>query len=146
MTPPIRSTLPTPSFLILGSVGLNVVILVFVLTLISSGILPRYGVSVVPAESRYHIGTYDPAYMRVLTITPGDSPRCFLESKLIKDGVRGLSREFDELIEKTPQEHRHHLTIVLYADKSISLGMVQSVIDLVLSKGMHCASAAEPGH
>ncbi len=144
MNAKVQSTLPAGSFLLLGSVLLDIVILVFAVTLMGARILPRFGVSIAPAESRFHMGSYDPKFMRVLTVAPGDAPRFFLESELLEGGYEGVERALDNLLAATPAEDRHRLTIVIYADQSVSIGTERRLFDLVLSKGMMCAGAAEP--
>lgn len=144
MNAKVQSTLPLGSFLLLGCVLLDVVVLVFVVTLTGARILPRYGVSVNPAESRFHMASYDPKFMYVLTVAPGDEPRFFLESRALEGGYEGVEKALDELKAATRPEDRHRLAIVVYADKSISIGTERRLFDLVLEKGMICAAAAEP--
>lgn len=140
----VQSTLPVGSFLVLGCVLLDIVILVFVITLMGTRILPRYGVTVAPAASRFHMGSYDPRFMYVLTVAPGDAPRFFLENKPLTGGYEGVEKALDDLLATIPAENRHRVTIVIYADKSISVDTERRLFDIVLGKGLTCAPAAEP--
>lgn len=145
MTSPFRTTLPIASPMILIVVLLNIVMLISVLTLLGSNSLPRYGITIKPAESAFQLREFDPRYMRVLNITPGREQRYYLNNEPIENNLEGLSKKLDQMIHSEEiLPYRDRFTVVICADESISFGEGQQVIDLILSKGIHCANAALP--
>lgn len=145
MTSPIRTTLPISSPFILIVALLNIVMLIAVLTLLGSNALPRYGVTIKPAESAFQLREFDPRYMRVLNITPGQGQRFYLNNEPIANGLTGLSEKLDQILHSEELiPYRDRFTVIICADESISFGEGQQVINLILSKGIHCANAALP--
>lgn len=145
MTSPIRTSLPIASPFILIVVLLNIVMLITVLTLLGSNALPRYGVTIKPAESAFQLREFDPRYMRILNITPGHDRRYYLNNEPITNGLKGLSEKLDQMLHSEELlPYRDRFTVVICADESISFGEGQQVIDLILSKGIHCANATLP--
>ncbi|MBT9450140.1 hypothetical protein [Akkermansia glycaniphila] len=140
--PQVRSTLPDITFMVLGCVVLNVVILVVTVTLMSSGIIPRYGVTIQPASSQFMMEVQNQTY--TLTIVPGDEPRYFLDNRQIESGFDGIGPALDKIIRNTKKDDLNRVTIVVFADKSIPSGVEQKVIDLILLKDLNCTKAAEP--
>lgn len=136
----IRSSLNGTGFAIIAIAGVNLFLLLCLCVLLNTHRLPRYGVSVRPAESHFVIGNFDRSCSHILTITPGDTPRFFLEEKEVKgglDGVEALLKEWD-----SPNPER--VVIVLVCDEAVSVGTVQQVTDRVLLHGFTCAFSGRP--
>ena len=138
----LHSTLPQRVFFIHLAVVLDVLVLVFVMTLATSYIESNYGYGIKVPTSRFMMNVTGSRY--VLSMTAGDSPVFFLNNKRLAGGLPMLRGELDKIAAKYGEGGGSRTTIILYFDKAVSQGMQQQLIDLVLEKGMNCAVAARP--
>ena len=138
----IQSTLPDkPLFLSLVAL-LDLIVVVFVLTLATTKLGAINGVNVQLPQSQYVMAQMQ--NMIVLTVTGGNSPLYYLNNKLF-DNQLDLKEGLDEYkAEVENSEHKGSILVVLKLDAAVSHGLTQELIDMVLSSGMHCSLATEP--
>lgn len=138
----LQSTLPQRVFFIHFAVVLNVLILVFVMTLASSYIESNYGYGVKVPSSRFMMNVTGTRY--VLSVTAGENPVFFLNNKRVTGGLPMLRNELGRIAGAYGEGGGSRTTIILYFDRAVSHGMEQELINLILEKGMNCAVAARP--
>ncbi|MEG0024371.1 MAG: hypothetical protein RR250_00600 [Akkermansia sp.] len=138
----VESTLPQNVFFIHLAVLLDVVILVFVLTMLTSRIGSDYGFNVKLPSSQFLINATDDRY--VLSVTAGENPIFFINNKRMDGGLPQLKAELSRIAGTYGEDGAGRVTVVLYFDQAVNRGLEQSVVDMVLDKGMNCAVAAEP--
>lgn len=136
----VRSKLPDSAISVVVLAGINLLLLLCACVLLNTHRLPRYGMSVCPAESHFVMPRYDRSYTRVITITPGEQPRLFLEGNEIKDGVEGL----DELLAAWDDGHPGRVSVILMCDAAVPVGIVQRVADKVMLRGFNFSLSARP--
>lgn len=136
----IRSSLKGTGFAIIAVAGVNLFLLLCLCVLLNTHRLPRYGVSVLPAESHFVIGHFDRSHSHILTMTPGDTPRFFLEEKEVEGGLEGV----EALLSGWDSPNPERVVVVLVCDEAVSAGTVQRVADMVLMHGFTCAFAGRP--
>ncbi len=137
-----RSDLPTSVLFLLLAVGLDLVVLIFVLTILTSRVGMEYGYEIKSASSRYVMNVSPDAIF--LSVTAGEKPEFFIGNRRIDGGMSGVSRELDHLVKDAKDSNSERVTIVLNLDGTVSRYLEQDLVDLVLSKGMNCAIAAGP--
>lgn len=138
----LQSTLPQHVFFIHLAVVLDVLVLVFVMTLASSYVESNYGYSIKVPSSRFMMNVTGTRY--VLSVTAGENPVFFFNNKRLDGGFPMLRNELDRIASKYGEGGGSRTTIILYFDKAVSRDMEQRLIDLILEKGMNCAVAARP--
>lgn len=136
----IRSSLNGTGFAIIAVAGVNLFLLLCLCVLLNTHRLPRYGVSVRPAESHFVIGHYDRSHSRIITVTPGDVPRFFVEEEEIKGGLEGVEKKLEQWDAPNPER----VVVILACDEAVSAGTVQRLVDMVLQHGFTCALSGRP--
>lgn len=137
-----ESTLPKSGFFIHLAVLADVLALVFVLTLMGSGIYSKYGVGVQMPPSQYLMNVRGEHYL--VSVTAGESPVYYLNNKRLEDGLTSLEKELDKIVDRVGQSQAGLVTIVLFMDQAVSRSVEQQLFNTVLSRGLMCAVAAEP--
>ena len=87
----IRSNLKGSGFAIIVLAGVNLFVLLCMCVLLTSYRAPRYGINLRPAESHFVLGSYDRSLSHIITITPGEIPRFYVENDEIQGGLSSLS-------------------------------------------------------
>jgi hypothetical protein len=102
--------------------------------------LPKYGVNICPAESHFVLARYDRSHSHVITITPGECPRLYLEDYEIPGGVQGL----EPLLKSWDDGYPSRVSVILVCDAAVPVGVVQQVADRVLLHGFNFSLSARP--
>lgn len=138
-----RSTLPTGAFFLQVVVLLDLVILVCVLTIMTSRVGMAYGYEIKAPSSRFLMNVVGD--VEFISVTAGDQPAFYVGNRLIEGGLPGVSAELDRIArEHEGKNGAGSMSIALRLDGAVSHALVQQLVDMVLSKGMSCYSAAEP--
>jgi biopolymer transport protein ExbD len=136
----VRSKLSDSGMSVIALAGVNLVLLLCICVLLNSHRLPKYGLNVVPAESHFLLSQYDRTQTHVISITPGEHPRYYLEGVEIKGGLSGVQAQLD----KWRCEQPSRVTVILVNDAAVPSGTVQAVVDSVLTRGFNCALSGRP--
>lgn len=136
----VRSSLKGNGFHIVVIALLNLFLLLCICVLLHHHRLPRYGANVRPAATHFVMGAYDRSTSHIITVTPGDTPRFFLEEKEIKGGLDGV----EEILKTWDCASPNRVTVVLVSDEAVSVGTMQKLADMVLSHGFTCSFAGLP--
>ena len=136
----VRTSLKGNGFHIVVIALLNLFILLCICVLLHHHRLPRYGANVRPAESHFVMGSYDRSNSHVITLTPGETARIFVEDKEIKNGWTGV----DEVLNSWDCPTPNRVTVVLVCDEAVSVGAMQTLVDKVLMHGFTCTFAGRP--
>lgn len=137
----VQSSLEGTGFAIVVIAGVNLFLLMCLCVLLAHHRTPRYGINVHPAASHFVMGAYDRSSSHILTVTPGESPRIFLEEEEVPGGLAGLEnvlRRWDGV--RPPSA----VTVILMCDEAVAAGVVQRLTDAILSHGFTCVFAGRP--
>ncbi len=138
----VRSNLKGSGFAIIVLAGVNLFVLLCMCVLLTSYRAPRYGINLRPAESHFVLGSYDRSLSHIITITPGEIPRFFIESDEIPGGLDGMER----ILKSWEKPNPSHVTVIIVCDEAVSVGTVQQLADMILSHGYNCAFFGRPAH
>ncbi|MBO5683689.1 MAG: hypothetical protein J6R92_01960 [Akkermansia sp.] len=136
----VRSTLNEGGFPILVVAAVNLFLVLCVCVLLSNHLGPHYGYTVQPQESHFVIGSYNRDYSHIVSVAPGDSPRIYVGSELVRGGYEGFEKHLDEWNGGNPSR----VSVILVLDKAVSAGVSQRLTDMILSRGYMCCHAAVP--
>lgn len=136
----IRSTLKEGGFPILVVAAMNLFLVLCVSVLLSNHLGPHYGYVVQPQESHFVIGAYNRDYTHIVSVAPGDNPRIYVGSELVRGGYEG----FEECLNEWHNEMPSRVTVILVLDKAVSSGVAQRLTDMILSHGYSCSYAGVP--
>lgn len=136
----VRSKLSDSGTSVLALAGVNLVLLLCLCVLLNTHRTPKYGLNVCPAESHFVFSQFNRSHTHVLTITPGEEPRLFIEGDEIRGGMRGL----EKLLKTWDDGHPSRVSVILVCDASVSTGVLQYVTDRILSHGFNCALSGRP--
>lgn len=136
----VRSKLPDSATSVVALAGINLVFLLCLCVLLNTHRLPKYGFNICPAESHFVMARYDRAYSHVITITPGMTPRLYLEGFEIPGGLNGL----DEVLNSWDDGHPGRVSVIVVCDAAVSVGVVQQVADKAISHGFNFSLAGRP--
>ncbi|MBP3498592.1 MAG: hypothetical protein J6J97_00740 [Akkermansia sp.] len=136
----VRSTLKEGGFPILVVAAVNLFLVLCVCVLLPNHLGPHYGFSVQPQESHFVIGSYNRDFAHIVSVAPGDTPRLYVESELVRGGYDGFEKCLESW--KTPNPSR--VSVILVLDKAVSSGVAQRLTDMILSHGYTCSYAAVP--
>ncbi len=136
----VRSSLKGNGFHIVVIALLNLFLLLCICVLLHHHRLPRYGANVRPAETHFVMGSYDRSTSHIITVTPGESPRFYIEENGIANGLEGVEAVLKSWDCAVPAR----VTVVLVCDEAVSAGTLQILADMVLSHGFTCTFAGRP--
>ena len=136
----VRSNLKGSGFAIIILAGVNLFVLLCMCVLLTGYRPPRYGINVRPAPSQFAIDAYDRSLSHIITITPGDPPRFYLEDHEIAQGLQGVDAELDAWQCPSPAG----VTVIIVCDEAVSIGAAQQLADKVLTHGYTCAFFGRP--
>lgn len=136
----IRSRLNDSGHAALVASGVSLLLAVCSCVLLSHHLVPHYGLRIRPETSRYVMGGYDRSHTHIISIAAGDEPRFYDGSRLVENGMTGM----EALLESWKDDAPSRTTVVLVADKAVSVGTVQHLADVVLSHGFNCNLGAVP--
>ena len=136
----VRSNLKGSGFAIIILAGVNLFVLLCMCVLLNSYRPPRYGINIRPATSHFVIGSYDRSTSHIITVTPGETPRFFLEDREVTDGLQGIDAALDEWVCPTPSR----VTVIIACDEAVSVGCIQQLADKVMMRGYTCAFFGRP--
>ncbi len=136
----VKSTLPDSGFPIIIIAWANILLLLFVCALLKNHSLPQFGVDVVSSESHFNISRIDRKQTHFITITAGDKPRLFLDTKELPNSQDEIAKALKALAGKNPT--RTHIVII--QDEAVAVGATQQLIDEILRLGYRCSLAARP--
>lgn len=136
----VRSTLKEGGFPIVAVAAVNLFLVLCVCVLLPNHLGPRFGYTVHPQESHFVIGSHNRDYTHIVSVAPGDVPRIYVGSELIRGGFEGFEQYLESW--KTPNPSR--VSVVLVLDKAVSSGVSQRLTDMILSHGYTCSYAAVP--
>jgi biopolymer transport protein ExbD len=129
----LESHLPRQSPWLFIAPLLNVVLLLLVYFLFSSGFVIQSGVSVTLPKSSSRLTGFDRAH--IITIAPGD------DLPLYYDGRRVTLATLREALERDKKTDRR---AIIHFDASVSGGRVMQVSDVALAAGFDIAFATVP--
>lgn len=138
----IRSNLKGSGFAIIVLAGVNLFVLLCMCVLLTSYRAPRYGINLRPAESHFVLGSYDRSLSHIITITPGEIPRFYVENDEIQGGLDGM----EDVLKSWENPNPSHVTVIIVCDEAVSIGTVQQLADMILSHGYNCAFFGRPAH
>jgi hypothetical protein len=136
----VRTTLKQGGFPILVVAGVNLFLVLCVCVLLSNHLGPRFGFTVQPQESHFRIGAYDRDNTHIVSVAPGDVPRIYVGSTLLRGGYEGFEEQLRLWDCPTPSR----VSVILVMDKAVSSGAAQRLADMVLSHGFTCSFAGVP--
>ncbi len=136
----VTSTLRDSGFPIVITVGANLFLLLCACVLFSNHLTPGYGVRVRPAATHFVMGSYDRSNMRIITVMPGNEPRFYVDSREVPGGYRGL----EQVLKSWERPNPSQLTVILNPDEVVPHGVLQHLIDMVLSHGFTCTLTGRP--
>lgn len=136
----VRSTLKESGFPILVVAAVNLFLVLCVCVLLSNHLVPRFGYTVQPQESRFVIGSYNRDYTHIVSVAPGDTPRIYVGAELVRGGYDGFAGYLDKWKIANPSR----VSVILVMDKAVSAGVAQRLTDMILSRGYSCSYAAVP--
>ena len=136
----IRSNLKGSGFAIIILAGVNLFVLLCMCVLLTSYRAPRYGINLRPAASHFVIGSYDRSMSHIITVTPGETPRFFLEDREVPNGLEGIDAVLDEWKCASPSR----VKVIIVCDEAVSVGSIQQLADKVMSHGYTCAFFGRP--
>ncbi len=138
----LESTLPDRPYFVHIAAVLDLVIVVLVITMASTKIGVSRGIEIQLPKSQYILS--QTPNMATITVSGGSAPVFFLNNERITS-LPHLESALDKM--KTDVELVHkksQIFVVLRMDGSVSRSLEQQLIELVLSRGMTCALAADP--
>lgn len=136
----VRSNLKGSGFAMIILAGVNLFVLLCMCLLLTSYRAPRHGLNLRPATTHFVIGAYDRSQSHIITVTPGDPPRIYLEDREIAEGLEGVDEALDAWQTPTPAG----VTVVIVCDEAVSVGVAQQLADKVLTHGYTCAFFGRP--
>ena len=136
----VRSSLKNGGFPILVIALVNLFLVLCVCVLLSNHLVPRFGYSVQPQESHFVIGAYDRDNTHIVSVAPGDTPRLYVGSELVRDGYAGFEKHLSSWDAPNPSR----ISVILVLDKAVSSGVSMRLTDMILSRGYTCSYAAVP--
>ncbi|MBR5886847.1 MAG: hypothetical protein IKZ07_01430 [Akkermansia sp.] len=136
----VRSKLQDSATPVVALAGINLVLLLGLCVLLNTHRLPKYGLNICPAESHFVLSRYDRNFSHVITITPGERPRLYLEGTEITGGVQGL----EPLLQSWEDGHPGRVSVILVCDVAVPVGIVQQIADQVLLHGYNFSLSARP--
>ena len=136
----VRSTLKEGGFPILVVAAVNLFLVLCVCVLLSNHLGPHYGYTVQSQESHFVMGSYNRDYAHIVSVAPGDSPRIYVGSELVRGGYEGFEKYLDEWKDSNPSR----VSVILVLDKAVSSGVSMRLTDMILSRGYTCSYAAVP--
>lgn len=138
--PKIRSNLSSGGFAIVVIAFVNLFLLVCIFILLGLHRSPVYGMRISPAESHFVMGMYDRSMSHVITVTPGDPPRFFLEENELPGGMDGV----EPLLKEWDCSAPSRVTVILVCDRAVPAGVIQKIADMVLMHGFRCTISGIP--
>ena len=136
----VRSRLKDGGFPIVVIAGVNLFLVLCVCVLLSNHLVPRFGYSVQPQESHFVIGAYDRDNSHIVSVAPGDTPRLYIGSELVRDGYAGFEKHLASWETANPSR----VSVILVLDKAVPAGAVHHLTDLILKHGFTCSYAGVP--
>lgn len=136
----IRSRLNDSGAAALAVSGVSLVLALCCSVLLVNHFVPCYGARVRPGTSRFIMGSYDRSQSHIVSIAAGETPRIYVGSELVPEGIRGLEPLLDAWKGNTPSR----VMVVLMPDCAVSSGTVQQVVEMVMRRGMNCSIGAIP--
>ena len=136
----VRSNLKGSGFAIIILAGVNLFVLLCMCLLMTSYRAPRHGLNVRATTSHYALGAYDRSQSHVITVTPGDPPRIYMEDREVAHGIEGLDSELDAWSASAPAG----VTVIIVSDEAVAVGIVQKVMEKVIKHGYTCALFGRP--
>lgn len=136
----VRSNLKSSGFSIIILAGVNLFVLLCMCLLLTSYRAPRHGFNIHPATSHFVMGAYDRSQSHIVTITPGNPPRFYVEDHEVAQGLDGMDETLDAWANPTPSS----VTVIIVCDEAVAVGDVQQLTDKVLSRGYTCAFFGRP--
>ncbi len=120
--------------------AVNLFLVLCVCVLLPNHLGPHYGYTVQPQESHFVIGSYNRDFTHIVSVAPGDVPRIYVGSELVRGGYEGFQKRLESWNTGSPSR----VTVILVLDKAVSAGVAQHLTDMVLSCGFSCSHAAVP--
>lgn len=136
----VRSTLKEGGFPIVVVAAMNLFLVLCICVLLSNHLVPRFGYTVQPQESRFVIGSYNRDYTHIVSVAPGDEPRIYVGSELVRGGYEG----FEQYLEQWKVTNPSRVSVILVLDKAVSSGVSHRLTDMILAHGYSCSYAAVP--
>lgn len=136
----VRTSLKGNGFHIVVIALLNLFVLLCICVLLHHHRLPRYGANVRSAATHFVMGSYDRSNSHIITVTPGDVPRFFIEEKEVKEGLAGV----EKILKSWDCAAPNRVTVVLVCDEAVAVGTMQRLADMVLMHGFTCTYAGRP--
>lgn len=136
----VRSKLKDSATSVVALAGINLLLLLCLCVLLNTHRLPKYGVNICPAESHFVLARYDRSYSHVITVTPGEVPRLYLEDSEIVGGVEGL----EPLLKQWDDGHPARVSVILVCDAAVPVGVVQKIADRVMLHGFNFSLSGRP--
>lgn len=138
----VRSNLNGTGLPIVAAAGINLFMILCVCVLLQNHRLPRFGYNVKPYESHFVIDSYDRSVSHIITVTPGKTPRFFLEENEIPGGMEGIEECLRSW--KNPEIDSSLVTVNLVCDEAVSAGTLQQLTDMILRYGYTCVFSGRP--
>ncbi len=136
----VRSTLKNGGSPIVVIAMVNLFLVLCISVLLTNHLTPRYGFTVQPQDSHFVIGSYDRDHMHIVSVAPGDTPRIYVGSELVRGGFAGFEQHLSSWDAPNPSR----VSVVLVIDKAVAAGAVQRLTDMVLAHGFTCSYAGVP--
>lgn len=129
----VRSTLGSPGYPIVIAAGATLFLLFCFIMWSSVHRLPRYGVNVYPPESHFVMEEYNRNNFHIITVTPGEHPRIYVEGVILQGGLEALPAKLDEWAAATPGR-KQNTTVIIEGDPAVSYGTICKLVDMILQR------------
>lgn len=136
----IRSRLNDSGAAALTVCGVSLMLALCCCVLLTNHLVPRYGARVRPGASRFIMGAYDRSQSHIVSIAAGETPRIYVGSELVPEGINGVEPLLDAWKGNSPSR----VMVVLMPDCAVSSGTVQQIVEMVMRRGMNCSIGAIP--
>lgn len=137
-----RSTLPEQPFFVHVAALLDMIVILLIVTMASTKLGATHGIDIQLPRSQYVLA--QAPYTVLLTVTGGDAPTFYLNKQRLANIVH-LESALDKMKSDADLTHNQaQIFVVLRLDGSVNHALEQQLINIVLSRGMNCALAADP--
>ena len=139
----VRSTLGSPGYPIVIAAGASLFLLLCFIAWASVHSTPRYGVNVYLPESHFVMEEYNRNNFHIITITPGENPRIYIEGRILPGGLDALPAKLDEWAAATPGR-KQNTTIIIEGDPAVSYGTICQLDDMILKRQFSLSHQGRP--
>ena len=76
---------------------------------------------------------YNRNNFHIITVTPGEHPRIYVEGVILQGGLEALPAKLDEWAAATPGR-KQNTTVIIEGDPAVSYGTICKLVDMILQR------------